>query len=121
MLLVGPRPEDPRYVDLDDPVHREVFGGVPGITGPTALAYRDEERVLTVEATLLARADGRDGPTDADVERAYREVILPHKLELDRDYLRSRSIRGDLQVLLATIAPRRSSNGSADQDAPGRR
>ena len=46
MALVGPRPEDPRYVDPSDPLHARVFGALPGITGPTALAYRDEEEVL---------------------------------------------------------------------------
>ena len=34
MALVGPRPEDPRYVDLTDPLHAAVFGARPGITGP---------------------------------------------------------------------------------------
>ena len=45
MLLVGPRPEDPRYVVTGDPLHQEVFAALPGITGPTALAYRNEEGV----------------------------------------------------------------------------
>ena len=38
MALVGPRPEDARYVDRADPLHRAVFSALPGITGPTALA-----------------------------------------------------------------------------------
>src|SRR4029450_13443700 len=59
MALVGPRPEDPRYVDLGDPLHQTVFGALPGITGPTALAYRDEETVLADAALVVARASGR--------------------------------------------------------------
>lgn len=103
MLLVGPRPEDPRYADLMDPLHREVFGATPGITGPTALAWRDEEARLAAEAQAVAQADGRTTPTAADVERAYRERILPAKLAMDAAYLRTRSVRGDLAILGRTI------------------
>jgi lipopolysaccharide/colanic/teichoic acid biosynthesis glycosyltransferase len=103
MLVVGPRPEDPRYVDRADPLHALVFAARPGITGPTALAYRHEERLLAEAASDVARADGRSEPTAADVERAYRERILPRKLELDAAYLRSRSATGDLAILGRTI------------------
>jgi lipopolysaccharide/colanic/teichoic acid biosynthesis glycosyltransferase len=105
MALVGPRPEDPRYVELSDPLHATVFGALPGITGPTAIEYRDEETVLADAARAIANGDGRDRPTDADLDRAYREVILPAKLRIDHGYLSSRSFRGDLRVLLATVAP----------------
>ena len=105
MALVGPRPEDPRYVDLADPLHATVFGALPGITGPTAIEYRDEETVLADAARAIANGDGRDRPSDADLDRAYRQVILPAKLRIDAGYLSSRSFRGDLRVLLATVAP----------------
>src|SRR3954452_21507052 len=103
MALVGPRPEDPRYVNRSDPLHDLVFGALPGITGPTALAYRDEETILADAATDAARAAGRDRPTDADLDRAYRDVVLPAKLAMDAEYLRSRSTRGDLAILATTI------------------
>ena len=86
MRLVGPRPEDPRYADLSDPLHREVFSARPGITGLTQLLYVDEARSL-------------DGP---DAELRYRREILPMKLRLDAAYLRHRSTRLDLWVLAAT-------------------
>jgi lipopolysaccharide/colanic/teichoic acid biosynthesis glycosyltransferase len=104
MALVGPRPEDPRYVNLEDPLHRTVFGALPGITGPTALAYRDEETVLADAALVVARASGRSRATDDDVDHAYRTVILPAKLAMDAEYLRTRSTRGDLAILGKTIA-----------------
>lgn len=87
MLLVGPRPEDPRFVDLADPLHRLVFSATPGITGLTQLAYADEADMLDV----------------ADPERHYREVILPRKLALDADYLRRRSTRLDVWILGQTL------------------
>ena len=88
MSLVGPRPEDPRYVDLTDPLHARVFTAKPGITGLAQLAFRDEAELL-------------GGP---DPERFYREVILPAKLRLDADYLDHRSIRLDLVILARTFA-----------------
>jgi lipopolysaccharide/colanic/teichoic acid biosynthesis glycosyltransferase len=103
MALVGPRPEDPRYVDLSDPLHATVFGALPGITGPTALAYRGEERIIADAARVIARSHGRDHATNEDLDRAYREVVLPAKLQLDAEYLAHRSTRADVDVLSMTI------------------
>jgi lipopolysaccharide/colanic/teichoic acid biosynthesis glycosyltransferase len=103
MVLVGPRPEDPRYVDRDDPLHATVFGALPGITGPTALAYRDEEAILAAAALEMARSHGRAAATPEDLDRAYREVVLPAKLAVDAEYLASRSLVGDMRVLGRTF------------------
>lgn len=83
MRLVGPRPEDPRFVDLGDPLHDLVFRAKPGITGPTQLAF-------TREATML---------DPGNAEEDYRRRILPSKLRLDARYLRQRSVGLDLWVL----------------------
>jgi len=88
MSLVGPRPEDPRYVDLADPLHRLVFGARPGITGPTQIHYRHEGDLLAASA---------------DPERLYREVILPAKLRMDADYLERRTVVSDLVVIWQTV------------------
>ena len=87
MSLVGPRPEDPAYVDLSDPLHRRVFSAKPGITGLAQLEYHDE-------------ADRLVGP---DAERRYREEILPAKLTLDAEYLDRQTTLLDLQILLRTV------------------
>ncbi len=87
MSLVGPRPENPFYVDLGDPLHRHVFGAKPGITGLAQLAYHDEADLLV-------------GP---DAERLYRDHILPAKLKLDAEYLGSRTTLLDLQIIVRTI------------------
>jgi lipopolysaccharide/colanic/teichoic acid biosynthesis glycosyltransferase len=110
MALVGPRPEDPRYVDLSDPLHATVFEALPGITGPTALAYRDEEVLLDETARSRATSDGRSKVTADDIDRAYRDVLLPAKLRMDADYLRHRSLTGDMGVIFATLLGR--SDGS---------
>lgn len=87
MSLVGPRPEDPRYVDWSDPVHRRVFGAKPGITGLAQLDFHDEARWLV-------------GP---DVEARYRSDVLPSKLRLDMQYLDHRSMLLDLRILARTV------------------
>jgi lipopolysaccharide/colanic/teichoic acid biosynthesis glycosyltransferase len=90
MSLVGPRPEVPRYVALYPPEARvEVLSVRPGITDEAALEFRDE-------GMLLARA--------TDPERAYIEDVLPRKIALYRQYVRSRSFLGDLRVLVRTVA-----------------
>lgn len=86
MRLVGPRPESPRFVDFGDPIHREVFGIRPGITGLAQLLYVDEADLLDED----------------DPERRYREAILPEKLRLDLAYLHHRSARLDLWILART-------------------
>jgi lipopolysaccharide/colanic/teichoic acid biosynthesis glycosyltransferase len=87
MLLVGPRPEDPRFVDLTDPLHHEVFTAMPGITGAAQLAYLDEAEML-----------GSDDP-----EGRYLQTVLPQKLEIDAAYLRHRSFRLDVWIIAQTI------------------
>jgi lipopolysaccharide/colanic/teichoic acid biosynthesis glycosyltransferase len=87
MSLVGPRPEDPVYVQLADPLHRLVFSAKPGITGLAQLEFHDEADLLV-------------GP---DAERRYRDEILPAKLRLDAEYLNRQTLLLDIQILLRTV------------------
>jgi lipopolysaccharide/colanic/teichoic acid biosynthesis glycosyltransferase len=87
MSLVGPRPEDPAFVDLSDPLHRRVFSARPGMTGLAQLTFHDEGERLA-------------GP---DAERLYREEILPAKLRLDAEYLDTRTTMTDLRILVRTV------------------
>jgi lipopolysaccharide/colanic/teichoic acid biosynthesis glycosyltransferase len=87
MSLVGPRPEDPAFVDADDPTWRRVLSVRPGITGPTQIRFSRNE-----QASLGA----------ADPERDYRERVLPEKLRADAEYVDRRTFVGDVIVLLRT-------------------
>jgi lipopolysaccharide/colanic/teichoic acid biosynthesis glycosyltransferase len=89
MSLIGPRPEVPRYVAIDDPMWRLVLEARPGITDPMTLQLRNEEE-------LLVEVKG-------DRERFYLEALLPFKLEGYLNYLQARSWRSDLKVLWRTI------------------
>jgi lipopolysaccharide/colanic/teichoic acid biosynthesis glycosyltransferase len=87
MSLVGPRPEDPRYVKHYTPEQRKVLSLRPGITSPASLHYRDEE-------TLLGGQDW---------EKVYLEQVLPHKLAIELDYLNRRTLWTDLDIILQTL------------------
>ena len=88
MSLVGPRPEVAEYVRLEEPLWQAVLQVRPGITDLASLLYRNEEE-------LLGAAD--------DPNAFYRESVLPAKLFLNLAYLRSRSFRLDLRLILLTI------------------
>jgi len=90
MSLVGPRPEVPKYVALyPEPLRALVLSVRPGITDPASIYFRDE-------STILGRA--------ADPEAAYRDVILPKKLQLQAEYVRGQSFSGDLRIIFHTLA-----------------
>ncbi|MFZ1595653.1 MAG: sugar transferase [Anaerolineae bacterium] len=88
MSLVGPRPEDPRYVALYTPEQRRVLAVRPGITSAASLAFRHEEQLLAGE----------------DWETHYRARVLPDKLALDLAYLARRTLLSDLALILRTLA-----------------
>ena len=88
MSFVGPRPEVPEYVDLEDPLWRRVLEARPGITDPITLVLRSEEE-------LLADVD--------DTSHFYERYLLPYKLHGYRDYLEGRSAWRDLAVVLRTV------------------
>ena len=87
MSLVGPRPEDPRYVALYTAEQRRVLSVRPGITSLASVRFRHEEAMLQGE----------------DWERVYREEVLPAKLQIELDYLEHRSVWRDLGIVAQTI------------------
>jgi lipopolysaccharide/colanic/teichoic acid biosynthesis glycosyltransferase len=88
MSLVGPRPEVPRYVLAYSPVQQRVLSVRPGITDPASIAYRREEELLAGHA---------------DLDRYYREVVLPGKLNMNLEYLDRMSFIYDLSMLVRTM------------------
>jgi lipopolysaccharide/colanic/teichoic acid biosynthesis glycosyltransferase len=88
MSLVGPRPDVPGWADLLEGPDRVLLSVRPGITGPSALAYRDEEYLLS---------------TVPDPETYNREVIWPDKVRINCQYVENYSLHADLQCLVATV------------------
>jgi lipopolysaccharide/colanic/teichoic acid biosynthesis glycosyltransferase len=105
MSIVGPRPEDPRYVALYSDDQRCLLAVRPGITSPASIAYRHEEAILS---------------TYPDRERAYIDLVLPAKLELDLVWLDSCSFVGDCRVIRDT-ARALLSGVSVDPRGPSQR
>jgi lipopolysaccharide/colanic/teichoic acid biosynthesis glycosyltransferase len=89
MSLVGPRPEDPRYAARYARNHRQVLTARPGMTSLAFLRFGDEEE-------YIARA------APPDVEAFYLETVLPKKLDIELDYVRTWSLRKDLRILAST-------------------
>ncbi len=86
MSLVGPRPEDPRFVALYAEEYEHVLQVRPGITGWSQLAF-------AAESTILDRSD----PV-----RHYVDCILPAKVRLDCKYAERPRLRSDIATLAWT-------------------
>lgn len=109
MSLVGPRPEDPRFLPYYSSEERAVLSVPPGITGPTALRFRDEEQLLC--SVPVERLDS-----------AYASMHLHEKLRMDLEYIRRRSLVADLAILCRTalVPLRPRSVPTAPSPNPGR-
>jgi lipopolysaccharide/colanic/teichoic acid biosynthesis glycosyltransferase len=90
MSLVGPRPEVPRYVQLDDPAWQTILKVRPGLTDPVTLRLRNEE-------AMLAEIGG-------DLETYYVKELQPSKVKGYLDYLQRRTLGGDIRLLFQTLA-----------------
>jgi lipopolysaccharide/colanic/teichoic acid biosynthesis glycosyltransferase len=87
MRLVGPRPEMEEFVSHYPHEYEEILSVRPGLTGMAQLEFFDESRVF---------GEAHSHP------RFYSEGILPHKIELDLQYVRNRSLRADIAIFLQT-------------------
>jgi len=90
MSLVGPRPQVRWAVDLFNDEEREVLKLRPGITDWASIRFRDEGAIIE-----------RSGIADPD--EAYFKLIHPEKMRLQLKYLRERSFRIDLKIILLTL------------------
>ena len=83
MSLVGPRPEDPRYVALYSARAAPGAGGAARHHQRGFVLYRNEEQELVGE----------------DWEKHYVEVVMQEKLTIDIASLQHASMLEDLRVL----------------------
>jgi len=92
MTLIGPRPEVPRFLPCYHQDELGILSVRPGLTGPGQIFYTEMQ------------ASPSDPETAADPEAHYMSSQLHPKLAIDLDYLRRRSLRTDLNILLHTVA-----------------
>jgi len=88
MSLVGPRPEVPHWVTVYPERWKRVLSVRPGMTDPSSIEYRDEERIIG--GSLEPEAD-------------YGKIILPRKLDIYEEYLKNQSLIRDIRILADTF------------------
>lgn len=88
MSFVGPRPDVAGFADVLEGDDRVVLSVRPGITGPAALAYRNEEEILSLQE---------------DPELYNREVIFPEKVRINREYIKKYSFLNDIKYIFLTL------------------
>ena len=88
MSVVGPRPEVEKYINLYNEKQLEVLKIKPGITDYASIIYFEENK-------LLGKSD--------NPEKIYIEEIMPHKLDLNLQYIKEKSLLIDLKIILKTL------------------
>jgi lipopolysaccharide/colanic/teichoic acid biosynthesis glycosyltransferase len=87
MSLVGPRPEDPAFVEACSEDYATILQVRPGVTGLCQLAFAKESDILDPQKR----------------HEDYLTRLLPQKAALDRFYAESRSLQMDTRILAWTI------------------
>ncbi|WP_237022390.1 sugar transferase [Halomonas sp. HG01] len=88
MSIVGPRPEIKQWVEAYPERWKTVLQVKPGITDPASIRFSNEEDVL-------AQYD--------DPVTAYRDIVLPKKLDIYEAYVSNRTLWGDLKIIFETF------------------
>jgi lipopolysaccharide/colanic/teichoic acid biosynthesis glycosyltransferase len=78
MSIVGPRPEVEKYVLAYPEDFESTLRVRPGLSDFASIRYHDEEAILA---------------SQKDPEKYYREVILPDKLDLAKQYIKEISFK----------------------------
>ena len=89
MSFVGTRPESVKYVERYKPEYYATLLMPAGITSEASIRYKDE-------AKLLEEAD--------DVDRMYLEEVLPEKMVLNLESIRSFHFFKEILVMLRTVS-----------------
>jgi len=87
MTLVGPRPESPEIAAIYTPSQRAVLAVKPGLTGRVQLDSGDESATI---------------PEGTRADEYYVRNLLDRKLQIDLEYLRTRTPLSDARILFAT-------------------
>lgn len=87
MSIIGPRPEDPGFVDLHADDYAHILTVRPGMTGLSQIAYKEEAAIVDAVSPV----------------EDYLNRILPQKLTLDTLYAGGVSLWLDLQIVYWTF------------------
>ncbi|MDY3319028.1 sugar transferase [Riemerella anatipestifer] len=87
MSFIGPRPDVSGYYDSLKGEDRKLLILKPGLLSEASLEYRNEEYLLNQKENPLKYND---------------EIIFPHKIKLNLEYLERVSFKEDIRILLKT-------------------
>ncbi|MCU7542745.1 sugar transferase [Riemerella anatipestifer] len=87
MSFIGPRPDVSGYYDSLKGEDRKLLILKPGLLSEASLEYRNEEYLLNQKENPLKYND---------------EIIFPHKIKLNLEYLEKLSFKEDIRILLKT-------------------
>ena len=88
MSLVGPRPEVRKYVDLYDDNQKEILKVRPGITDIASITFKNENDLLS---------------QSPNPEQYYIQEIMPKKISLSLEYVKTRTLIKDIKLIFKTI------------------
>jgi len=88
MSFVGPRPDVKGFADKLEGEDKIILTVQPGITGPASLKYKNEESILAAQ----------NNP-----EKYNAEVIWPHKVHINKEYIRTWSLKKDIIYIIKTM------------------
>jgi lipopolysaccharide/colanic/teichoic acid biosynthesis glycosyltransferase len=88
MSFVGPRPEVRKYVELYSSEQLSVLSVKPGLTDFASLRYYNENEYLS---------------GFSDPESEYIKTVMPHKIELNLEYIQKQNLALDIKIILKTI------------------
>lgn len=88
MSIVGPRPEVPKYVALYNEEQMKVLEVRPGISDWSSIRFRNENE-------LLAQSENS--------EAFYISEIMPEKLRMNLEYIRTNNFWTDLKIIFMTL------------------
>jgi len=88
MSFVGPRPELRYYVNFYKDEDYIIFSVRPGLTSLASLKYLNEVEILKIS----------ENP-----ESFYINTIIPDKIELNKEYIKTQTILLDLKLIMMTM------------------
>jgi len=88
MSIVGPRPEVRKYVNYYTDEQKKILFVKPGITDVASIKYSNENEILKKHN---------------DPEKAYIEIIMLDKIQLNMKYISNYSISNYFKIIFLTI------------------
>ncbi len=112
LSIVGPRPlVDKTFNAYSDYVKEHIYNSKPGITGIGSIVFRDEEKLIS--------------ESNKEPHQFYKEVIAPHKGDLEMWYQNNKSLWVDTKIIFLTawsiILPKSNLVYKSFKDLPKRK